>query len=485
LAELSTKILKKLVNFFTRSKCSLLGGIIVTILFPILFVSVLLDMQGVVENPYFGFLIYMIMGPLFVLGLLLIIGGTLFCGEKEDIGIILVEYFQEQLSLPGRFSRVRKLIFLTSLITFMTLIIVGVVTYTGFHYTESVNFCGQFCHSVMEPEYVTYKNSPHSQVPCVKCHIGEGSEWLTKSKFSGARQLLAVVLDSYDRPINTPIKALRPSRDTCEGCHRPEVFHGDKLYMEDKFLPDEKNTHEQTVMVMRIGSGGYSGREAHGIHWHVSENHSVSYIGSADHMYISEVTLLVGGQQKKVYRRKNPSPQVGVLSERVMDCVDCHNRPSHVFKSAEDALDEKLITGIIPREIPYIKRQALAAITKRYPSQDIARRSIAKEIMDWYRQEYPKIVAQQEKILTRAVVGVQQAYVENVFPGMDIEWRTYMSFISHKEDGGCFRCHNDEFKTAKGETITTDCTACHIILAEDEPARDITEILRSATPAKQ
>lgn len=483
MAELSTTILKKLINFFTKSRCSLLGGVIVTILFPILSVSVLLDMQGVVDNPYFGFLIYMIMGPLFVIGLLLIIGGTLFCGEKEDIGIIMVEYFQEQLRLPGRFTRIRKLIFLTSLLTFITLVIVGVVTYTGFHYTESVSFCGQFCHTVMEPEYITYKNSPHSQVPCVKCHIGEGSEWLTKSKFSGARQLLAVIFDSYERPINTPIKALRPGRATCEGCHRPEVFHGDKLYVDDKFLPDENNTHLQTVMVMRIGSGGYSGREAHGIHWHVSENHSVTYTGSADREYIAEITLMSTTKKKKVYRRKHPSSPVEVIGERIMDCVDCHNRPSHVFKSAEDALNEKLDTGIIPREIPYIKRQALAAITRKYPSQDAARRGIAKELMDWYREKYPEIVARQEEMLTKAVIGAQQAYVENVFPRMKIEWGTYVSFTCHKNNDGCFRCHNDEFKTADGETITTDCNACHIILAENEPARDISEILQKKMPA--
>ena len=93
MAKLSTQILKQLVSFFTRSRWSLLGGVIVTILFPILLVSILLDMQGIVDNPYFGFLIYMVMGPLFVLGLLLIIGGALFSGEKEDIGAIIVEYF--------------------------------------------------------------------------------------------------------------------------------------------------------------------------------------------------------------------------------------------------------------------------------------------------------------------------------------------------------------------------------------------------------
>jgi hypothetical protein len=187
---------------------------------------------------------------------------------------------------------------------------------------------------------------------------------------------------------------------------------------------------------------------------------------------------MTGGNEKKVYRRENPSNLVKVVGERVMDCVDCHNRPSHVFKSAEDALNEKLLTGIIPKEIPYIKRQALEAIIKDYPSQDAARRAIAREIMDWYRQNYPKIVAQQEDILSRAVMGAQQAYVENVFPNMNIGWKTYTSFTGHDKEGGCFRCHNEEFKTESGEPITTDCNACHIILAEDEPARDIIDILQ-------
>lgn len=473
-----SKLLEKLINFFTRCKCSLVGGVIVTILFPILLISTLLDMQGIVENPYFGFLIYMVMGPLFVLGLLLIIGAALFCSETEEIGSSVVEYFREQMNLPGRFSRIRRLIFLTSFITFLTLVIVVIVTYTGFHYTETVSFCGQFCHTVMDPEYVTYKNSPHSQVPCVECHIGEGAEWLTKSKFSGVRQLLAVISDSYRRPIPTPIKALRPSRATCEECHRPEVFHGDKLYVKDKFLPDEQNTHIQTVMVMRIGSGGYSGREAQGIHWHVSEDHKVTYVGSKDHAYISEVTLKHNGETK-VYRRENPSKSVEYIGKRTMDCMDCHNRPTHVFKSADEALDEKLITGVIPRDIPFIKRQTLAAINRDYQSQDEARRGIAKELMDWYRKEYPTIVAQQEGQLNQAVIGAQQAFVENVYPDMNITWETYTSFTGHKNNGGCFRCHDANFMTENGEGITTDCNACHIILAENDPARDIVEILQN------
>ncbi|MHB8791573.1 MAG: NapC/NirT family cytochrome c [Desulfobulbaceae bacterium] len=481
MAQVSKTFVTGLINFFTRSRCSLLGGVIVGVLLPVLAVSILLDMQGVVENPYFGFLIYLVMGPLFALGLLLIIGGTLFCGKKEDIGRLTVEYIKEEMARPGHFTRIRKLIFITSLLTFLTLMIVGVVTYTGFHYTESVGFCAQFCHSVMEPEYVTYKNSPHSQVPCVKCHIGTGSEWFTKAKFSGARQLFAVLFDTYERPIPTPIDALRPERTTCEGCHRPEVFHGDKLYVKDTFLPDEENTHLQTVLVMRIGSGDYSGRKAHGIHWHISENHRVSYFASKDRRYISQVTLEDPGQQPVVFRRQGESLEPVEQEERLMDCMDCHNRPTHVFLEAGPALDAKLVTGTIPREIPFIKRQALAAITKEYPSQDVATRSIAKELMDWYREQYPELVAGQEELLKKAVLGVQQAYLENIFPEMRIGWQTYQSFTCHQaQESGCYRCHNDSLRSESGKSITQDCNACHIVLMENAPARDMEEILQSA-----
>lgn len=484
MAQDSRTFVTGLINFFTRSRCSLLGGVMAGVLLPVLAISILLDMQGVVQNPYFGFLIYLVMGPLFVLSLLLVIGGALFCGKKEDIGRLTVEYIKEELARPGHFTRIRKLIFITSLLTFLTLVIVGVVTYTGFHYTESVGFCAQFCHRVMEPEYVTYKNSAHSQVPCVKCHIGAGSEWFTKAKFSGARQLFAVLLDSYERPIATPIDALRPERATCEGCHRPEVFHGDKLYVKDTFQEDEQNTHLQTVLVMRIGSGGYSGRQAQGIHWHVSEDHRVTYLASRDRNYIARVTLEGPDRRKTVYRRQGETQEPVEQKERLMDCMDCHNRPTHVFLDAGPALDAKLVTGAIPSEIPYIKRQALAAITREYPSQEAATRGIAQELMDWYRQNYPDLVSGREELLKEAVLGAQQAYLENVFPEMNISWRTYQSFTCHQAEGsGCYRCHNDSLRSEDGRAISQDCNVCHVILLENGPARDIREILQNAAGA--
>ncbi len=478
-----SRVLESLINVISRNKASLLGGIIVIVLFPVLFVSILFDMQGVVQNPYFGFLIYLVMGPLFVLGLVLLLVGSFFAGNNDDMGLLTVEYFKEQLNRPGRFSRIRKLVFVTALLTFITLFVVGVVTYTGFNYTESVSFCGKFCHQVMEPEYVTYTNSPHSRVPCVKCHISSDSRWFTKSKFSGVKQLFAVMFHTYSRPIKTPITALRPERRTCEGCHRPEEFPGDILKVEDKFLPDEKNTHVQTVMLLRIGTGDYRGRKAQGIHWHVSKNYKVLYKSSPDHKRISEVTLIGPDKKKIVFRNTDYAGRVaepGPYKERVMDCMDCHNRPTHVFLSPNEALDRKMATGIIPDNLPYIKRQALAAITKKYASADTARFGIAKDILGWYRKNYPDIVRTKRALLDKAVRGAQQAYMENVFPQMNIGWGTYQSFIGHKNGSGCFRCHSGKFKTATGKTIPNNCDLCHLILAENKPAMDIFRILKSS-----
>ena len=355
-----TNILKKIITFLSQNRCSLTGGIVVAIIFPVLLMSVLIDMLGIVQNPYLNFLIYLVLGPIFIIGLLLVLWGALFCDEKDNIGQLVLEYFEEELRRPGRFTRIRKIIFWTSLTTVVTLFVVCVVTFTGLQYTDTIGFCGQFCHEVMEPEYVTYKNSPHSQVSCVKCHIGANSEWFAKSKFSGARQLVAVMLNSYNRPITTPISSLRPESETCESCHRPEIFHGHKLSIHDKFLSDEKNTHVQTVMLMKIGSGDYIGREAHDIHWHISENNKVTFITSGNREKIYQVSLVGRDKKEIVYRNREESlVREEELEERVMDCMDCHNRPTHIFLSPEEAMDQKIVHGVSPRKYLSLNGRAL------------------------------------------------------------------------------------------------------------------------------
>ncbi|MBU4407985.1 MAG: NapC/NirT family cytochrome c, partial [Proteobacteria bacterium] len=215
-----TDIIKTFVNSIARSKVSLMGAVLTTVTFPILLVAAVLDIMGIVENPYFGFIIYLVLGPLFMVSLLLVFLGLFFFKGKEGASLFTYDYLKEQFSAPNRFAKARKLVFLISALTLLNLFILGLISYTGYHYTESIGFCGQLCHTVMAPEYTTYKNSPHSRVRCVECHIGQGAQWFVKSKISGVRQIFAVAFNTYSRPIQTPVHGLRPARETCEQCHR-------------------------------------------------------------------------------------------------------------------------------------------------------------------------------------------------------------------------------------------------------------------------
>lgn len=456
-----------------------------TVIFPVLLISTVIDLQGMVENPYFGFITYMVLGPLFIMGLVLVFLGLFFFKGKEDVGIFTFNYLKEQFTEPSRFDRVRKLIFLVTFLTIINVFIVSLISYTGYHYTESVEFCGQFCHTVMEPEFTAYQNSPHSRVPCVECHIGAGAQWFAKSKISGVRQLFAVAFETYSTPIETPVHGLRPARETCEECHRPEMFLGDRLYVKDKFLNDEQNTPVKTVMLMKVGSGGYLGPQAHGIHWHVSPENKITYKHTdRERQNITEVRLTKPDGTEIVFSKNTPpgadekGPGADEGGERIMDCIDCHNRPTHIYLSPDEAVDQKIFSGEIPRELPFIKQQAILAITQKYTSTEDAKNGISTRLRAWYKLNYPDLVEKNIILLEKGIAGVQKAYAENVFPSMKIEWDTYLSFLGHKNDSGCFRCHDDEHVTTAGETISMDCETCHIILAEEEKDPGILNTLR-------
>lgn len=459
----------------THSKVSFVGAWMTTVIFPILLVSVVLDLQGIVHNATFGFVIYLVLGPLFIASLVLIFLGLFFFKGKEDVGLFTFEYLKEQFTAPDRFMRLRKIIVVATALTIINIFIIALIAYSGYHYTESVEFCGKLCHSAMEPEFVSYKNSPHSRVRCVECHIGEGAQWFVKSKISGTRQLLAVATGSFSRPIDTPIHGLRPARETCEECHRPELFHGDNLQVINKYLPDETNTHVQTVLLLKIGSGGYRGSKAHGIHWHVAPENQISYTHlDRSREKISEVTLTKADGTRVVFRSNieddtQSHPEDGHSGgTRLMDCLDCHNRPTHVYLGPNEALDQKLNRGEIPLSLPFIKKKGLELVMKEYESRDEAKNSIASGLRGWYLQNYPELVNNNMALLEKGISGVQAAYIENVFPSMNIGWNTYNNYLGHRDDSGCFRCHDDSHETSSGETISMDCDICHVILAEDE-----------------
>lgn len=475
-----TDIFKAFIAGIARSKVSLLGATMTTASFPIMLICILLDLQGVFHNAYFGVLIFGVLAPIFILGLVLTFLGLFFFKGSQDVGLFTFEYLKEQFNAPTGFKKIRKLIMLATGLTFVNIFIILLLAYSGYHFMESNAFCGKLCHVVMEPEYVAYSSSPHSKVRCVDCHIGEGAEWFVKSKLSGTRQLAAVALDTFSRPIETPVHGLRPARDTCEECHRPEYFHGDNLRVIDKYLDDENNTHVKTVLMMKIGSGGYLGSEAHGIHWHVAPENKITYKHSdRSREEITEVTLTKPDGSTVVFSNGQESEEGDGHDElREMDCVDCHNRPTHIYLSAEQALDRKLKFGEIPVELPFIKRQAYEVVNEEYASHEEAKTAIAEKLSKWYQENYPEVVEEKKELLDKAISGVQSAYVQNVFPSMKIGWSTYKSHLGHADESGCFRCHDEEHESEDGEVISMDCEACHVILAEEEEDPEILQTLQ-------
>ena len=129
---------------------------------------------------------------------------------------------------------VRNSLLFIACATILNIMIFGFASYQGVTYMDSTTFCGLTCHTVMAPEFSAYQNSPHSRVDCVECHIGPGAGWFVKSKLSGLRQVVAVTFKTYSRPIPSPVKYLRPARETCEHCHWPQRFSGDKFILKTK-----------------------------------------------------------------------------------------------------------------------------------------------------------------------------------------------------------------------------------------------------------
>ena len=165
------------------------------------------------------------------------------------------------------------------------------------------------------------------------------------------------------------------------------------------------------------------------------------------------------------------------LRVRVMDCVDCHNRPTHIYKPAATALDDAMTAGKIPTDLPYFHREAMAVLTAEYDSKELALEEINRQMQAFYAEQHPEVIEEYSQPLETAIKGVQTIYHDNVFPSMGIGWGTYPNHIGHQESPGCFRCHDYEMETDDGELISQDCSTCHTLLALEEENPEILQDL--------
>jgi hypothetical protein len=444
-----------------RNPISLVGSILTTVGALLFLIFFLLDVFGLHSNPYMGIVFFLILPGVFLFGLLLMPIGWWRTRQRRLAGKG-PEFAWPRLDLNN--PRHRSWTFFVVIATFVNVLIVSLAAYSGVHYMDSVEFCGQVCHSVMAPEFAAYQDGAHSRVACVQCHIGPGAPWFVQAKISGVRQVFAVSLNTFSRPIPSPVHNLRPARETCEQCHWPEKFHGDKVKVVHEFGDDEANTENTTTLQIHVGGGSDKLSIATGIHWHMNVANRIEYIATDDKRQVIPWVKMrdrSGNEQEFVVPGTNPD-DLARGERRVMDCVDCHNRPSHPFDpSADKAVNRAMAMGEIPKTLPFIKREATAALNVAYPSQAAAVEQIATRLREFYRTNYNAVYMAQRQDVERAVSGAQQLYRRNVFPDMNLGWGSYPNNIGHMDFPGCFRCHDDSHTAKDGKTIGQDCTLCH------------------------
>jgi len=351
-------------------------------------------------------------------------------------------------------------------LTIANVVIVSLAAYRGVEYMDSVQFCGQVCHTVMKPEFAAYQDGAHSRVACVQCHIGPGASWFARSKVSGLRQVFAVSFHTYSRPIPSPVQNLRPARDTCEQCHWPEKFHGDKVEVVREYANDEKNTESVTRLMVHVGGGSERLGIASGIHWHMNVANVIEYVATdAKRQVIPYVRMQDRQGNVREYRAAGVTDQQLARGEhRRMDCMDCHNRPSHPFSaSPERAVDGAIARGEIPRDLPFARRETVETLKAEYPTRVAAEDEIARRLRGFYGQSYPGLVATHGGEIDQLVRAAQRVYGRNVFPEMKVGWGTHENNLGHVDSPGCFRCHDDQHKTPDGRVIRQDCDLCHDI----------------------
>lgn len=419
-----------------------------------------IDSIAHVSNPYIGILTYFVSPAFTMLGLLLAGIGAFLRRRRVAKAVPLSPVVTIDLTRP----RDRKILgfFLAGSTGFLLITAIG--TYHSYHFTESVEFCGKACHTVMEPEMVTYENGPHARVACAECHIGPGATWYVRSKLSGAYQVYATLANKYPRPVPTPISNLRPAQETCEQCHWPNKFSGNLERTYTHFLSEETNTMHQVRMLLKVGGADPTHGPVGGIHWHMNVANKVEYY-AADPSRQNIPWVRVTDSQGVVteFRTEGFTNEVSASAIRRMDCIDCHNRPAHVLQSPNDAVDLAMYVGRIDRSLPYIKTNAVHVLVQEYTNRTDALQGIAT----FLNAQYPG-----QPNLAATISAVQNIYTNNFFPEMKANWRVYPNNIGHKDWAGCFRCHDDKHKSVDGNRLikANDCNACHLILAQGSGA---------------
>jgi Cytochrome c7 and related cytochrome c/NapC/NirT cytochrome c family, N-terminal region len=399
-----------------------IGGVLTTVSATLFLAVFFADLFGLHTNPYLGVVFFLVLPAVFLLGLVLIpLGGWSGKWPRVD------------LNDPAQ----RTTAFVVLALTIANVVIVSMAAYRGVEYVDSVAFCGQVCHAVMQPEFVAHQTGPHASVRCIDCHAGPGAMSFVSAKAAGTRRVLAAMRSTYARPIVPEVRQLPTAAETCEQCHSPALRRGDRTRRVVEYADTEKNTESLTTLTVHVDV----------IHRHLEKN--IEYVATdRARQMIPYVRITDRDGRVREFAVAGITPeQIRTGERRRMDCMDCHNRPSHgVAPTPERAVNEAMAAGEIPATLPFVHRESVKALKAGNPAA----------VGEFFRSQPPDQVA-------RAVGALDRIYRRNVFPAMKVTFGTYPDNIGHIDSPGCFRCHDDDHKSSDGKKIGQDCETCHAI----------------------
>ena len=433
-----------------------IAGAVVTTASAVVFVTLVIAMlAGMFTNPYAGLVIFIGIPVVFAIGLLLIPAGMSL--ERRKL-LRHPTAVSEWPVIDFRRAEVRRTSLLIAGLTAVNIVIILLAGYGGLHAMETPGFCGQACHTPMQPQFQAWQGAMHSGVACVQCHIGEGAAALVHAKLSGVRQLVMVATNTYPKPI--PPGAKMPpgaQAETCKSCHQPGRPIGDRIRVIREYADDEANTETMTALQMLMSVTKSSERA---IHWHADPAVRVEYVATdEERQTIPYVRVTDAKGQVKEFVAKDTKEEVIRSERRTMDCIDCHNTVGHpISPTPEQAVDRAMAAAMVSHELPYARRESVRLVKESYPSQEAGVRAIEEGLRNFYRTQAGSI---DQQALTRTVGAVQDLYRRNVFPAMNVTWGTYPDNKGHITSTGCFRCHDDSHEAKDGSTISGDCEYCH------------------------
>lgn len=446
-----------------RNYISFIGFAIAAAAFTSFVLLFLIELSGGTENPYTDLVTFIFVPSVLVFGLAVAMLGA-FIERRRRRGRApdeIAAYPVIDLNDPRR----RRSVVVVGCLLFIFLFMSAFGSYRAYEYTESVTFCGEACHSVMRPEFVAYNASPHANVACVECHVGSGAGAYVQAKFSGMRQLYGVATGNYNRPIHTPVHNMRSANETCMKCHWSEKYHGPELKVFNHYGYDEKNTLNQTRLLLKVGGGDPASGPVGGIHWHMNLANEVTFISTDDRRQVIPWVRMKDRLGRVVeFKTKDfnmPAAEIEKAEKRTMDCIDCHNRPTHIFLSPNEAIDRSLDAGRLSTELPFIKAKAVEALSGEYSTTEEAVANIARMLNDYYRTAYPDIFSAKPQMVAAAVAETQRVYQTYFFPEMKTDWRAHPNNIGHYNAQGCFRCHDGQHYGPNGQVIRNECAICH------------------------